>query len=407
MPEWMWKKLWKRDDRAGKSRRSDDRGVSFVEVVVSMLIMAIAVIPLLGSFMMSLRVNMKSRQAMSATIVAQNVMECVKEYANDKVVETNVGTDIKEYLPREYVDGAVSGDEGYFATSGDGFTLSNVKEGMNHYSVNVTYNQTVFTEINKKGIPDLTTLDADSTFVVCPGGVTNGSLEGAAKTYFYDEWLSAQWQYHAGTEGYTGPGPSEILEAQDDIARHMTSELTVEVSGTKEAPTATAVLRYHYNGMSYSGYSLARESGKGKLENIYIFYDPLQISGDSSSGYRIDDMVQVKNPGGFAWNLFFVVQEGAQCIGPCDAENLSGPVFATDWPYIGEKVALYCSTVLDEKQKVGLKSDGMLLEGSSALEDKNSLLALGTHTRMQRVTVEVYRQGTGERLATMESDIMQ
>lgn len=399
--------LKNKKNRARGAKGADDRGVSFVEVVVSMLIMAIAVIPLLGSFMMSLRVNMKSRQAMAATIVAQNVMECVKEYARDKVVEANVGKDMIAYLPKEYADGVTSGDEGFFETSGDGFTLSNVKEGVNHYSVHVKYNQTVFTEINEKGIPDLTKLDADSTFVVCPGGVTSGGLESAAKTYFYDEWLSAQWQHNAETEGYTGPSASEISNAQNDIAQHMTSELTIEVSGTEEAPEATAVLRYQYDGMSYSGYSLSRESGIGKLENIYIFYDPLQISGDSSSGYRINDMVRVKNGGGFAWNLFFVVQEGAECLGPYDPEKLSGPVFATDWPYTGEKVALYCSTALDGKQKVGIKEDGTTLEGSSALEDKNSLLSRGSYTKMQRVTVEVYRQGTGELLATMESDIMQ
>ena len=67
--------------KMGMAGRADNRGVSFVEVIVSMLILAIAVIPLLGSFMMSFSVNMKSRQAMSATIVAQNVMECIKEYA--------------------------------------------------------------------------------------------------------------------------------------------------------------------------------------------------------------------------------------------------------------------------------------------------------------------------------------
>ena len=61
--------------------RPDNRGISFVEVIVSMMILSIAVLALLGGFMLSLRINMKSRRAMSATIVAQNVMECVKEYA--------------------------------------------------------------------------------------------------------------------------------------------------------------------------------------------------------------------------------------------------------------------------------------------------------------------------------------
>ncbi len=70
--------------------RPDNRGISFVEVIVSMMILSIAVLALLGGFMLSLRINMKSRRAMSATIVAQNVMECVKEYARFHVVQDSV-----------------------------------------------------------------------------------------------------------------------------------------------------------------------------------------------------------------------------------------------------------------------------------------------------------------------------
>ena len=51
-----------------------------------------------------------------------------------------------------------------------------------------------------------------------------------------------------------------------------------------------------------------------ELENIYIFYDPLKIVGDTSGNCRIEDVVEIKNAGGFAWNLFFAVQESAECL---------------------------------------------------------------------------------------------
>lgn len=407
--------LRKRRNRAGRAGYADDRGVSFVEVIVSMLIMAIAVIPLLGSFMMSLRVNMKSRQAMAATIVAQNVMECVKEYANTHIIQSGFGEDsaMKDVLPDSYADGL--GGKGIFQPNANGFTLRNVREGVNDYFVRVTYSGAEFnkadqTGLNDRGIPDLTTLDADSTFVVCPAGVVNGSLEKAAKTYFFDEWVSGQWSSHADVEGYSGPSEQERAEAKLDIDDEMTSRLVIEVSGTETSPKAEVYLRYSYGGSSYAAYSHESSAGMNKLENIYIFYDPLKIAGDPSGNARIGDMVEIINTGGFGWKLFFAVQESAECLGSLSgADKLFGPVFAINQPYIGEKIELFSSTTLEADHRVSI-TGGTVVPGYEILENKQSLVDTKEHTRMQKVTVEVYRQEDGHAgslLATMETDIMQ
>lgn len=405
MPGWMRRMFRRQKKGIRTAKRADNRGVSFVEVIVSMLIMAIAVIPLLGSFMMSLRVNLKSRQAMAATIVAQNVMECVKEYAHDKVVSSNVGEDMKEYLPGTYRDG--------FLSSGDGFELNNIREGVNNYSVKVRYDSGAFsttdnTGLNDREIPDLTTLDAESTVVVCPAGVVNGSLESAAMSFFFDHWVSGQWVANAEVEGYSGPNEEERAKARSDISAYMTSELTIEVSGTKTSPKVEVLLCYMYDGASYSAYSVENSTGVSELENIYIFYDPLRVAGDPSGGYRIEDKVQIKNTGGFAWNLFFAVQESDVCLGGgYDTGKLSGPVFAMDWLYTGSPVGLYCSTKLEDDQRLAV-GEGINQPGNLKLVDQHSLVETSSDRgRMRKVTVEVYRQGTNELLATMETDIMQ
>lgn len=408
----MQNMLQKRKNRAG---RADDRGVSFVEVIVSMLIMAIAVIPLLGSFMMSLKVNMKSRQAMAATIVAQNVMECVKEYANTHTIKSGLAEDsaMKDVLPDAYADGL--GGKGIFEPNPNGFTLKNVREGVNDYFVKVTYSGAEFektdqTGLNDRGIPDLTTLDGESTFVVCPAGVVNGSLEKAAKTYFFDEWVSGQWSSHADVEGYSGPSEQERAEAKLNIDDEMTSHLVIEVSGTRAEPKAEVLLRYSYGGSSYAAYSTESSAGMKNLENIYIFYDPLRIAGDPSGNARIGDMVEIKNTGGFGWKLFFAVQESASCLGSlAGADKIFGPVFAINQPYIGEKIELFCSTTLEADHRVSI-SGGTVVPGYEVLEDRQSLVVTKEHTRMQKVTIEVYRQDEGHAgslLATMETDIMQ
>ena len=50
------------------------------------------------------------------------------------------------------------------------------------------------------------------------------------------------------------------------------------------------------------------------------------------------------------------------------------------------------------------------MPGYEVLEDRQSLVVTKEHTRMQKVTIEVYRQDEGHAgslLATMETDIMQ
>lgn len=393
--------------RANRFCRADNRGVSFVEVIVSMLILAIAVIPLLGCFMMSLKVNAKSRQAMSATIVAQNVMECVKEYAKSDV-KIEDGSGIEKYLPDTYA-------ESFSPTSTYGlFTLSNVREGVNDYYVEIKYDQSAFQASDKSGIndqeiPDLTTLDADSTVVVCPSGVVNGGLESAAKTYFLEEWVTRQWANHQkDEEPYTGPNEAERAAARSEIASKMTSKLMIKVSneaafGMAVKPKVKVLLRYEYDGMTYSAYSYegsADLDALGKI-NVYVFYDPLQIVGDSSGGYQITDTIVIENESKLSWNLFFAVQETDVCLDnnsgiveAADKGKLSGPVFERATEDIFGEIGLYCSTKIENT-------------GHSLIKNMQSFVKRVPDERMQRVTVKVYRQGTDDLLASMETDIVQ
>lgn len=56
-------------------KKTDNRGVSLVELLVAVCIMAIIVVPLLHSFVTSYRMNARSRKTMRATTLAQNEME--------------------------------------------------------------------------------------------------------------------------------------------------------------------------------------------------------------------------------------------------------------------------------------------------------------------------------------------
>ena len=56
-------------------RRLDDKGMTLVELLVAIVILAIIVVPLLHAFVSSARVNMSSRKNLRVTTTAQDVME--------------------------------------------------------------------------------------------------------------------------------------------------------------------------------------------------------------------------------------------------------------------------------------------------------------------------------------------
>ena len=64
-----------------------DAGFSLVELLIAVTILAIIVIPLLHMFVTSTRINVKSRQMLRATTVAQDIMEGLKAYTLEDVQE--------------------------------------------------------------------------------------------------------------------------------------------------------------------------------------------------------------------------------------------------------------------------------------------------------------------------------
>lgn len=386
-----------------RSRREDNRGVSFVEVIVSMLVLAIALISLLGAFTMSFRINLKSRRAMSASIVAQNVMECVKEYADFHAVVSGVSEEMQSFLPANYATS--------FAQTADGFTLSSVVEGSSEYQVVVTYDKQDFTEedgsgINDYRIPDLTTLNSENTIIVCPTGISTGQMEDAAISYFVEVWVAQQWALYgdsdddedseAGEEDeeepeYTGPTVGQIEEQRTLIRQGMKGALTLSLAQVAGGHMLTADLIYEWDTQLWPAYHI--ESGTvANLESIYVFYDPVQLKAKAGNEYEILDTITLQNFNK-KLDVFLAVQENFECLGVV-ADTLTGPKL-TNSASTGP-VTVYASTTL-----------GMDMHALTGFEDAKTLISRKKYERMQNVTVQVYLKSSGDLMATMETAISQ
>ena len=71
--------------------KNDDRGVTLVEIIVSIAILAIIVLPFLNAFVTATKTNVKAKNEMNATHLATNIMEGIEKnsmkYNMDEVAD--------------------------------------------------------------------------------------------------------------------------------------------------------------------------------------------------------------------------------------------------------------------------------------------------------------------------------
>jgi len=95
----------------GTDRRklNKDAGFSLLELLIAVIILAIIVIPLLNMFLSSNRINVKSRQTLRATTLAQDIMEGLKAYDIEELqAQFNNPTDGFYVINDNMIKGAVA-----------------------------------------------------------------------------------------------------------------------------------------------------------------------------------------------------------------------------------------------------------------------------------------------------------
>ena len=81
----MWERRKGTEQINRKNSTISNSGFSLVELLIAVTILAIIVIPLLHMFITSTKINVKSRQTLRATTVAQDIMEGLKAYTLEEV----------------------------------------------------------------------------------------------------------------------------------------------------------------------------------------------------------------------------------------------------------------------------------------------------------------------------------
>lgn len=121
-----------------RNRQLNHGGFSLVELLVSITILAIIVVPLLNSFVTAARTNAKAKRVMEATTSGQNLMEQIKSMSGPELVE--------EY----FQDSMTTDDINYISASNVSAT-----SGRSYYAVTTATKGSPYNSVNVSQIPNM------------------------------------------------------------------------------------------------------------------------------------------------------------------------------------------------------------------------------------------------------------
>lgn len=116
---------------ADRRKLNKDAGFSLLELLIAVVILAIIVIPLLNLFLSSNRLNIKSRQTLRATTLAQDIMEGLKAYDIEELkTQFNTPADGFYVIDDNLIKGAIA-EETNMEVDGSG----NPEPGIYYFSL--------------------------------------------------------------------------------------------------------------------------------------------------------------------------------------------------------------------------------------------------------------------------------
>lgn len=254
--------------------KKNNRGFTLIEVMASMIILALLVLPLLSYFHNNMKINSKQKEVQSASVACQTIIEDVKTYKTiEELVNATNGADAKDerlvqikslsspsdLKDETYASQIVGGmPEKYF------FKAKNMKINNQTYEALIAVdtkpagNLDKYENVNKNGLPLITSLDTNSI-------VAAESLESAAAvTTFYNQNQKAGG--HA---------------TEKEIRRNLRKAIQIDIKEKSDTYYTISIYNRYTLATSLVGCTTPIESDmlydeavvKENFKNIYLFYN--------------------------------------------------------------------------------------------------------------------------------------
>lgn len=333
----------------------NDKGFTLLELIISIVVLVLVMLPLMNSFYRSAQMNKKAEDIQYQSNLAANIMEGLKNLdiedtitqfkgpvSNFTVLTDGSGTPIVEDVmvlkfnpvTGKYEEVVLNSNETLSEQSAYYFAIHGIREGSTAYDALITMNSTTYTTasniLNNYQMPEAINLDALSNGLLFSEGAAAGDTkdqqaldtflqwgEDYARQLFstssdyrdyrtaYDQWINdcetAQMQAlptpvppaQVTFNPASYPGYCDVATLKQNITKTM--KVTID-----QAASNTVKYEIIYTCNWPSGSTLNRTISdqvsvtnySKVLENIYLFYQPSLFKNSMDVHY---DMVEVQN----------------------------------------------------------------------------------------------------------------
>ena len=400
-----------------KSIINDNSGLSIVEVLVAVAILAIVFVPLLKTFTQASTINSKAQKLQNVTSLAEGVMEDVKGKSIQELHDLAVERADVSFLPLDK-DGTLKKGN-----------LNNVPPYTVTYE-NVTATQgitydavvTIATENYKnktKGADDIGDV-SDANIRELPQINKVDSNKNAVLSWELNKYDNKALENLAAENSVSGSDIATLKDSYKDTAKKYinieikedTDTSSTKVSCEVEYKTGTASgksLKY----LVYTGYFVEPLISEPAGPNIYLFYTLTEKVKDGA-GY-ISEPIKKENikiedkTTGKRHNVYFIVQDGINKLSTYNGSevtiNVSGSGYSETISYDKNSIIPSAITLLAGGSTTDDESDDVYF--FSNLKDKNGnsgeLFNSKSKDRIYYVTVEIKEHGKSEVLGTYTS----
>ena len=400
-----------------KSIIHDNSGLSIVEVLVAVAILAIVFVPLIRTFTQASTINSKAQKLQNVTSLAEGVMEDVKGKSIQELHDLAVDDPKVSFLPLDK-DGTL--------TKGN---LNNVPPYTVTYE-NVTATQgitydavvTIATENYKNKDKDADDIGdvSDANIRELPQINKVDSNKNAVLSWELNKYDNKALENLAAENSVSGSDIATLKDSYKDTAKKYinieikedTDTSSTKVSCEVEYKTGTASgksLKY----LVYTGYFVEPLISEPAGPNIYLFYTLTEKVKDGA-GY-ISEPIKKENikiedkTTGKRHNVYFIVQDGINKLSTYNGSevtiNVSGSGYSETISYDKNSIIPSAITLLAGGSTTDDESDDVYF--FSNLKDKNGnsgeLFNSKSKDRIYYVTVEIKEHGKSEVLGTYTS----
>lgn len=405
-----------------KSIINDNSGLSIVEVLVAVAILAIVFVPLLKTFTQASTINSKAQKLQNVTSLAEGVMEDVKGKSIQELHDLAVERADVSFLPLDKDGTLTKGNlnnvppytvtyENVTATQGITYDAVVTISTDNYKSTDrsdarkankLSHNDDIgdVSDANIRELPQINKVDSNKNAVLSweLNKYDNKALENLAaeNSVSGSDIATLKDSYKDTAEKYIN------IEIKED-----TDTSSTKVSCEVEYKTGTASgksLKY----LVYTGYFVEPLISEPAGPDIYLFYTLTEKVKDGA-GY-ISEPIKKENikiedkTTGKKHNVYFIVQDGINKLSTYNGSevtiNVSGSGYSETISYDKNSIIPSAITLLAGASTPDDKSDDVYF--FTNLEDKK-LFTSKSKDRIYYVTVEIKEHGKPEVLGTYTS----